>query len=189
MWSVGPNSLGPVGQVLTGGNPDEYQQGHHTASLPGGALYDGHLFVGGGSYDPGSQGAIASLDVSYDYKDVGGAFTTQNGLLIVQGPRTFIYFVDSAGPHTQWTNLSVTGIIDTWNPARTELTGGVITNFTTPDFSAGGAPMTFGYCTFNQAIPGSVDQTWGIDNFGVVINSVPVPVESTTWGRVKTTYR
>lgn len=189
LWSVGTVSLGPVGQVLTGGNPDEYQQGRHTAEFPGGALYDGHVFVVGGSYDPSTQGAIVTLDVSYDYKDVAGVFTTQNGLLVNQGTRTFVYLVDSAGPYSDWTNLSVSGIDDVWNPSWVELTGGVITNFTTPDFSSSGLPLTFGYYTFNQAVAGNVDQTWGIDNFNVTVNSEPVPLEDTTWGQVKSMYR
>ena len=190
LWSVGTVSLGPVGQVLTGGNPNEYQQGRHMAPVAGSALYDGHLFVGGGSYNPGTQGAIATIDVSYDYKDIAGVFTTQNGLMIVQGSRTFIYFVDSAGPHPQWTSLSVNGIIGIWNPAWVELTGGVIMNFTTPDFSASGLPMTFGYYTFNQTVGFfTFDQTWGIDNFRVTVNPGTVPVERTTWGQLKSLYR
>lgn len=176
LWSNGAVSLGPVGQVLVGGNPNEYQQGRHTSQGPFAGLYDGHLFVGGGSYDPSTQGAIAGIDVSYDYKDLVG-FGTQNGLLIEQGPKTFIYFVDSNGPHPQWTNLSASGIVDTWNPAWVELTGGVITDFTTPDFSAGGLPLTFGYYTFNWSLPQGflIDHTWGVDNFGVTITPVPEP--------------
>jgi 3',5'-cyclic AMP phosphodiesterase CpdA len=186
LWSVGTVTLGPCGQVLTGGNPNEHQQGHHTTQDQFSGIYDGHLFVGGGTYDPGTDGPIATLDVSYDYRDVAGAFTTQNGLMIVQGIRTFLYFVDSAGPHPTWTSLSVTGITDIWNPAWVEVTGGVIINFTTPDFSISGLPMTFGYYTFNQF---TADQTWGIDNFNVTIHSEPTPAEDASWGEVKASYR
>ena len=176
LWSTGTVTMGPVGQVLNGGNPNEYQQGRHTHQSAGG-LYDGHLYVGpNATHDPATQGAIASIDVSYDYKDIAGVFTTQHGLLIEQGPRTFIYFVDSNGPYPQWTNLSVSGIVDTWNPAWLELTGGVQTNFTTPDFSSNGLPLKCGYYTFNGHNRFASDQTWGIDNFRCTIRPVPEPV-------------
>lgn len=169
-------SLGPMTQMLAGGNPNEYQRGRHVTNGPFASIYDGHEFVGGGSYNPGTQGAITSLDVCYDYIDFVGS-GTQNGLLVQQGAREFIYFVDSSGPHAAWTTLSATGVTGVWTPAWTEVTGGVTTNFTTPDFSASGLPLTFGYYTFNWSLPQGflIDHTWGIDNFAIKINNVPTP--------------
>ncbi len=171
LWTTGTTSTGPIGQVLTGGNPDEYQQGRQTAYF--GALVYGHLYVGGGTYDPGSQGAVAFLDVSYDYIDLVGV-GTQSGLLIKQGNRFFTYYVNSS-QWFQWTGLSANGIVDVWSARWEEFTGGVYTNFTTPDFSSSGLPMTFGYYTFNQSDGAHVDRTWGIDNFTISITTVPGP--------------
>lgn len=169
-------SLGPMTQQLTGGNPAEYQRGRHVTQGPFASIYDGHEFVAGGSYNPSTQGAIASLDVSYDYIDEVG-FGTQNGLMIMQGGRTFIHYVDSSGPFTAWTPHNFLGVTTPWNPNWTELTGGVATNFTVPDFSASGGPMTFGYYTFNWSLQQGflVDNTWGIDNFRIEIHQVPAP--------------
>ena len=170
-------TLGPVSQNLTlqdaGGN-NGFQMGQHTSNGPFAGLYDGHLDVGAGTYDPSTQGAIQSLNVSYDLKTFAGA-GIQDGLLLEQSGRTFIYFVDSAGPYANWTHLGVTGITATWNPAWVEIdtANNQIINFTTPDFSSSGGPIEFGYYTFNWSLAqgGLVDSVWGIDNFSVQINT------------------
>lgn len=170
-------TLGPMTQMLTGGNPNEYQQGRHVTNGPFASIYDGHYFVGGGTYNPGTQGAITSLDVSDDYIDLAGGSGTQNGMAIKQGSREFIYFVNSSGPFATWTPHGVTGVTGTPGPSWNEVTGGVVTALSAPDFSASGQPMTFGYYTFNWSLPQGflIDRSWGIDNFSVRINNVPAP--------------
>ncbi len=177
LWYNPMVTLGPVSQNLAlqdaGGN-NGFEMGRHTSDGPFAGLYDGHLDVGGGTYNPSTQGAIQSLNVSYDLKTFAGP-GIQDGLLLEQSGRTFLYFVDSAGPYANWTHLGVTGITDTWNPAWVEIdtANNQIINFTTPDFSSSGGPIEFGYYTFNWSLPqgGLVDSTWGIDNFSVQINT------------------
>lgn len=182
LWFNPVVSLGPMQQNLilqdAGGN-DGFQQGRHTSQGSFAGLYDGHMYVGGGTYNPSTQGAIQSLDVSYDLETLGG-FGIQDGLVLTQNNRTFLYFVDSAGPYSHWTHLSVTGITDIWNPAWIEIdtANNQIINFTTPDFSSNGGAIEFGYYTFNWSLQQGflVDSTWGIDNFNVQINgNTPEP--------------
>jgi len=44
-----------------------------------------------------------------------------------------------------------------------------------PNFSAIGAPLTFGYIEASGSGPGNVTITSGVDNFDVMINNVPEP--------------
>lgn len=176
-------SLGPITQQLSGGCGSDngaYQQGRHTSIRPFAGLYDGHLFIGGGSYNPGTQGAIASMSLNYCEKNITGTPNfIQSGLLVAQGSRRFIYFVDSSGPYLNWTNLGATGITDVWNPAWQEIdtVNNLVINFTTPDFSVSGLPITFGYYTFNWSLKQgfALDNTWGIDSFNINIQTVDEP--------------
>ena len=168
LWSVGTVTLGPMTQQAAGGNPGAFQRGRHTSNGPFATIYDGHVYVGG-TYSPATQGAVTSLDISYDYLDFlpGG---TQNGLLVVQNGRSFIRFVDSAGPHTSWTTLTHAGILPN-DPQWSEASAAGITQ-AAPDFSASGGPMQFGFYTFNWSLSVGffIEREWGIDNFRVTIH-------------------
>jgi hypothetical protein len=168
MSQVGPNAPDCDGDGF-------YQQGTHTLSGAFAALYDGHTYVGAPAYDPATQGAIASLDVSYCLKNFL-PISIQDGLLIEQGFRRFIYFVDSVGPYSSWTHLQATNITAVPGPMWTELgPSSTIINGTTPDFSATGLPIRCGYYTFNGLF--SVTATWGIDDWSCTIHKVAIKVQ------------
>ena len=67
--------------------------------------------------------------------------------------------------------MGVNGITGTDNQWQEAAAGGITTAH--PDFSAAGAPMTFGYYTFNWSLPQGffIDRRWGIDNFDVTIRA------------------
>ena len=60
LWFNPVVTLGPVSQNLVlqdaGGN-DGFQQGRHTSQGPFAGLYDGHMFVAGGTYNPEHAGS------------------------------------------------------------------------------------------------------------------------------------
>ena len=177
LWSRGAVTLGPMRREASGGNPGAYQRGEHTSDGPWATIYDGHLYLDGGSYDPAVHGAIDTIDVEYDYIDFlpGG---TQNGILLRQDGRSFIRAVDSSG-HSAWTRVALTGLTG-GDPNWSETTaGGVVSG--APDLSATAAPIVVGYYTFNWSLSQGffIQREWGIDNFTVTMNpqSLPCPAD------------
>ncbi len=170
LWSRPTANLGPMTQELSGGNPGFYQRGQHQTVGSFAAIYDGHLYTGGPSYDPSTQGAIASLDVQYDYIDLPGpGGGTQNGLLVSQGGHTYIRYVDSSF-WSSWHTHALAGI--TQGDTVWEEVSASGTSSGHPDFSAAGGPMRFGYYTFNWSLPQGFDiqRIWGVDDFQVTVH-------------------
>jgi len=167
--------LGPSGQVAAGGNPGAYQRSEHT--LPGAfdTIYDGHLCVGCGTFDPATDGPVLSVKIEYDYIDLLDqiGFGTRNGLYVLQGGQHFIWQVDGGGPYSGWTQLSATGITATGSGWQRVTGSGVVGG--APNFSTNGAPMQFGYYTRNAPVPvrgdarGVFTQRWGVDDFRVTL--------------------
>lgn len=168
-WSVPTATLGPMTRPVSGGNPGFYQRGRHVTQGPFATIYDVHIATGS-SYDPSVHGDVVSIDVQFDYIDFlpGG---TQNGLAVRQDGRTYIRFVDSAGPHASWTTLSVAGILPN-DPQWMEVAASGVTPGA-PDFSSAGAPIQVGYYTFNWSLPTGflIEREWGIDNFRVTLHA------------------
>src|SRR5262249_38881975 len=144
-----------------------FQQGSHTTSGPWATIYDGHLFQA--SYYPDPQGAIASLDISYDLINLTQG-SIQSGLLAFQAGHTYIRYVDS-NDHAAWTTVGVAGIPGDDNQWQEASSAGITTGH--PDFSATGLPLTFGYYTFNWSLSVGflIQRTWGIDNFRITIHN------------------
>jgi len=140
----------------TGGNPDAWRRTENPNS-PAGSTSSHFLIRTGSTYDPSQQGAITSMDVSWDRRlffetqAFEGFLVTQNDLVYRTSERSFV------------TNV--------WQPDSR--TGLVATDFADgqghhPDFSATGTELGFGYfrrTQANQAI------RHGIDNFKVTIHS------------------
>jgi hypothetical protein len=168
--SEGDVEFGPFSQELAGGNPGAFQQGHHTTDGPFASLYGTHLYLPY-VYSPGTQGEIESIDISYDWRDLGEG-GVQQGLVVQQGTDAFIRLVGVDDPHPLWTTLSLAGITAD-DPAWKRITAGGMFN-QGPDFSEAGADLRIGYYTFNWSLPKGlfVERTWGIDNFKVTIHSL-----------------
>jgi hypothetical protein len=160
---TGNNGALTVSQQLAGGNPGSYQQGIHVWG-PGFVSYGHSLSTI--TYDPSVQGAISTIDFSYDFiteavtnPSTGGVATS---FLIAQGASTWAYGSITVTAGTSWQTNSAIGL-------DASLFAGI-------DFSAAGSPITFGYLTSNSTnvIDGRTS-TWGIDNWSVTINQVPLP--------------
>ena len=160
---TGSNGTLTVNQQSAGGNPGSYQQGIHNWG-PGFVSYT-HLYAPMG-YDPSTQGAISSIDFTYDFiteavtNPVTGGVSTS--FFVTQGANR--WFVNSltvlAG--SSWQTSALSGI------AASDLSG--------IDFSASGSLIAFGYQTSNSTT--QVDgrtSTWGIDNWAVTVNQIGEP--------------
>ena len=153
-----------IAKKSTGGNPADYQQGIH-AWGPGTVRYD-HLYVD--TYDPATLGAILSIDFTYDFiveavtNPSDGAVATY--FLITQGANRWTYsnLVNAINPPNDppsWETNSASGL-------NAALFSGI-------DFSAAGGVISFGYGTANSTGQ-TRTTTWGVDNWRVTINQVPV---------------
>jgi hypothetical protein len=178
LWSMPTATMGPMAQQPTGGNPGFYQSGQHHTVGSFATIYDGHLYTGGPSYDPSTQGAITSIDIQYDYIDlppsIGG---TQNGILISQSGHNYIRPVDSS-LWTTWNTHSLAGLLSSDSGWSDVSASGVATGH--PDYSSAGGTMQFGYYTFNWSLAQGFDvqRFWGVDNFQVTVHNAD-PVTST----------
>ncbi len=154
-------------QVATGGNPGDYMRVDLTNFT---GLLGAYQFRSAATYDPASQGAIASVAWSLDELGILALGTTH---------------VAAGGALTQnninYYSVALNNIaFDVWRTFG--LTGLGADNFATflnpnahPDFSASGAPITFGFWTvFNN---GSTDgaRAAGFDNWTFGVTTVPEP--------------
>ena len=119
-----------------------------------------HVFTGGG-WDPSTDGALASVDYSEDQIEFEPPFEgAAIGALfvIVQDGTTYNTSINenNAYSNTSWQTTSVDGL----TPADFSPAPG-------PDFSAGGAPMTFGYLRSNTNRGTEITTQHGIDNWTV----------------------
>jgi hypothetical protein len=155
-------------QAASGGNPGSYQE----------VAYATNVFHGfsGAVVDPSVDGAIASVDYNWDVRAVSGGGTF-SGPALAQGGSFYVSagLLDLTGTSTQWRSVSRVGVL--------EVNFGTIQDILEidpaqdPDFSASGAPITFGYFT---ALAGALNgppasATAGFDNWSVDVHLVPEP--------------
>lgn len=164
-------------QQIAGGNPDAFRQTQ--LSVPAGqSIILDHVFSSG-QYDPVAEGGIESIDFALDLRFVGGSVgTSQVGyqLLLVQGSAHYTALATTAialgpggGAPGAWVTSSFAGLISA-SFTRISSAGP-----DTPDFSAGGGVLQFGYLTQNSSIDTAISTTSGIDNWSVVIHPAPEP--------------
>jgi hypothetical protein len=146
-----------LSQQLAGGNPGDYQQMEFNLSTSSPTGVQGLAFYTANSFNPGSSGAITGIDFSEDHFQtadlVGGFVLMQNGTI-------FGSYTPYFSGNNSWTNYSVSGLtandFDAFGSTSEH-----------PDFSANGAPITFGYYFARYSPPGKVDG--GVDNWTVTI--------------------
>jgi len=158
-----------AGQSVTGGNPGSYRQVQHTYDA--GIIAVGHLNLSA-IYDPSVTGAIASIAYSYDliHLNPPPSQAVAYSVLIYQNGTYYRRSFDNIFPET-WTSFGSGGL----TAANFVVAAG--NGPANPDFSATGAPITFGYTSFNNnsgGAPGLVRLS-GIDNWQVAVTTVPLP--------------
>ena len=167
------DSAGFVGvQQSTGGNPAEHRfvanswthDGNGSVSVVG-----GHLRVAA-EYQPSAQGEVGTLDFSFDVRTTATTYQTESLLLFLPLlMQNDAYYTARVGAEAA----------DLWASfASGELTAEDFTRYagdpqapSTPDFSAQGSPLTFGFATSvgPHALAGTYATDGGLDNFTVSV--------------------
>jgi hypothetical protein len=177
-WSLTTQTKGPGGdaravQQSSGGNPSAYRQ--VTVDVVGSSDSEVYAFnlKNGATVSPASTGAIISLTYSEDRDTTGQEF----GPAIQQGSNLYYAYAGSGGT-SGWQSTTMTFI-----PGAA--TDNLLTSFGTdmsssvhPDFSATGAPMTFGFAAIDNSTASSFTAVSGYDNWAISVNtngSVPEP--------------
>ncbi len=176
----GPNtSNGSAARVSTGGNTGAYFQVVHTFTT-GDTIWTGGI-KNDYSYNPSVDGAIATLAVTSDVRQIANDGSSAWQLVVEQaGQRYYSYPWDSFSGGS-WlsvtaSNLSATDF-DT-NPWVGY--SGISPTGNNPDFGSTGAPIQFGFMFGNRIIGnGTLTNTLGLDNFSVSVATVPIP--ATAW--------
>jgi hypothetical protein len=163
-----------AGQVAAGGNPGSYRSVTHNWTGTGNIVV-GHV-RSGASYDPSAQGAISSIDISFDDRFFdfpgGGASTFAVAVLpmIVQGG-TYYQGTYSISTANAWVSRAFIGMTAS---SFVKSAGAGPLN---PDFSSSGSAITFGYLTGNGSgvLNAFSTTTSGVDNYAAVVNQQSAP--------------
>lgn len=158
-----------AGQVTVGGNPGAYRQVQHTYDA--GIIAVGHV-KSAAVYDPSVTGAIQFIDYGFDliHLNPPPSQAVAYGLVLLQAGAYYRTGLDNIFTDT-WTSFGHTGLTS----ANFVLVAG--SGPTNPDFSATGAPIAFGYASYNNNTGGAPDlvRLSGIDNWQVAVTTVPLP--------------
>ena len=175
-WTEGYVTNGPAAgqsstQQLTGGSGGDGPYRETLLTVPGGYTYLNVYHVSNSfTYNPATQGDILSLDFSIDYKTDGS--TVGQGFVVAQGGNVWYGSYIAIASSGQWLSRGSSGPL-------TALDFQGFFDAARPDFSANGAPITFGYNTANSSTLYGYSTTSGFDNFSVTIthdpSTAPVP--------------
>ncbi len=159
----------------SGGNPGAYRHMTHNTGQGPSSLFVYH-FNRNAVYSPATLGAITGIDFREDRRVFGESFDPNAAVgatfALMQGDRIFIETTTAtaAFSNLQWTTTELAAELRNFGqmagPPCPE--GGRC-----PDFTAAGAPITFGYGRGQGALFGqSFFTTQGIDNWRVTVRSV-----------------
>ena len=174
-YQTGPAASFSAQQIGTGGNPNQYREVRHSYGGHG-SIVTSHL-RSGATYSPLSQGAIADIDFSADLAlfDGGESLTVAYRFLVTQGDSIYSSLTQFT-PTSRgiWTSNS---IHDMTSADFSKLLG---TGPATPDFSANGGLIQFGYWASNGTGNNNPTSTnSGLDNWSVTVTTaVPEPASS-----------
>jgi len=158
-------------QYTSGGNPGAYRRIENTVnagskSSPS-VVYGFHI-RSGATYDPSTQGPIAYIDYSEDSRMFSGFGDGQGtGPALLQSGK-YYYASGLYAKQSVWTTQTLSSLVaaDFVNVSDPN---------DHPDFSASGAPITFGFVRYNSTRSAGYSITAGIDNWEVSVASVPEP--------------
>ena len=164
-------------QVASGGSSGSYMQlnvSQTSTDIGGGSDIFGGIQSAVLTWNPSTQGAITSLDISVDWKGLSidgssylNLFFIQNGLVFVD-PNNFTF----VGGETEWTSYSGSAIYPGAVYRGYHADGTYETS--SLDLSATGGLISFGFGSC-EASSGVITNSIGIDNFSVSVTTVPEP--------------
>lgn len=172
LFQQGTGGTATATQQLSGGNPGEAFRVQTTVLGASGGPSTIWAFHRLGTtqatrYDPAVSGAISLLDYSIDFRMITG-FGQGHGLsfALKQGQNVYVAAPGTTGTPSAWTTRTAEG-----------LTGSDFVRINgapgSPDFSALGAPIRFGFVTSNSTSGSGYSITVDYDNFSVSV--VPTP--------------
>jgi uncharacterized protein (TIGR03437 family) len=166
-WALeaNPTSLG-VSRETVGGNPGAYRKSRSGDGTPIQAV---HTYVEQ-SFNPAVHGAISSFDISIDVSGLGSNSTLYR-FIIRQGGSLYLgsfagNSLSTTSGSAQWQTFAATKVTAT-QFTRLQGSGGA-----QPDFSPGGASITFGVLATNTRNFSAGEVIYGMDNFLVTIDNV-----------------
>ena len=172
----GPNtSNGTATRVGAGGNPGAYLQVAHTFTT-GDTIWTGGIKTDY-SYNPAADGAIATLSVAADVRQITNIGSSAWQLVVEQSGQRYYSYPLSAFSGGTWLHVTATDLSAT-NFDTNPWTGyaGILPSGNHPDFSVAGAPIQLGFMFGNRVLgSGTLTNTLGLDNFSVTTSPVPVP--------------
>lgn len=173
-WSV--HTVGLVtggtstGVQSSGGNPGFGRAVTNNMNLFG-TIYSLHAYgsTAATMYDASASGAIGSVDFSIDAQWLAGIGGQGEGIALgaMQGSSLYYADYDITGSTGFWNTFTSSGLVASDFVSFNG--GGPI------DFSAGGAPIRFGFVVGNYAPDQAYFNTVIFDNFSVTIHTVPAP--------------
>lgn len=175
-------------QIGFGGNPGPHRRVTHNFQFDyaeEGAFMVAHLHQDA-IYDPQTQGAITSIDYSYDLRNPQTGMHHAIGFspLLLQGGAYYKALDDNAS-NFSWTGYGRTGL------AATRFTRIAGSGPVRPNFSASGSPIQFGYVTSNVSAGdfgdgGALENLQGdIDNWMITLTSESAPEPTFTGCRIE----
>lgn len=165
-------------QILTGGNPGAALQ--TLIQDPGSpSPFSTSQFLLNTSflYDPGTQGAIQTIDFMGDsFADMQPGPLTGNGIsaVLFQGGNYYLHNIGLSVVNSVWQTGSQSGLMATDFNLVTDLLTLATNNSSNPDFTSGQIQLGLLFATGNF---GTIAQNWDIrlDNISYTVNAVPVP--------------
>lgn len=168
---TGSGGISAASQILGEGNPAPARRARNTMNVGIGSVYGFSRFgtTNASRYEPATSGAIASIDFSIQHRFSAGLGQTGHALYVgaKQGQTVFVAGLINTGSSTSWTTRQLVGLTAS---DFASLTGGQ-----TIDFSAGGAPLRFGFVVGSTSAGVGFFDEVDYDNFMVRVVQVPAP--------------
>jgi IPTL-CTERM motif len=181
-WALTQDTSGNGGsstaaQVLSGGNPGSYRNVTDALNVapPGSQtiVLSTSIFTPF-TYSPAVSGAIASVSYSEDAECTAGCFGQgqSTGPALLQGGKRYILNTQLiTGPGLTWVNHALSGLTAADFALVNVTTTAIFDNAQHPDFSAGAAPIQFGFFRANGTSINGAAYTLsaGIDNWQMTV--------------------
>lgn len=166
---LGPGGTSAASQVA-GGNPGTARRVRNDVNA-GGTIYGFSRYgtTTGTRYDPATQGEIASLDFSIDFRFIDGAGGDGHAIMLGAKQGTFVYAaaMSITGSSGAWGTWSATGLTAA---DFVSLNGGPVI-----DLTPTGGFIRFGFIAGNSAPGDAYFNRVDYDNFLVRVRQVPSP--------------
>lgn len=183
--TVGETGIVTALRVPTGGPVDDgaYRSVRHQWTGPGSVTF-AHVNASA-VYDPSMQGPICRLDFACDLRAFAGPGGAFGYLLLLQQNGSYYTGTYNLTTLNEWVHFQNNGL----TAAQFTKIGSFGTGGANPDFTFGG-PISFGFATSTgSGSSGPSNTVSGIDNWSVTVFPCATPVNRTSWGTVKNTYR